>query len=348
MRKVLMLRCRLSNSAFITFCILAFYYTAIAPQVLTAQETKRAPQPEFAYGLSVRAKNMVVRLYINGAPVAFHASIDEMSYYSGAERYLHPGENTITVDYEPINPATRTYTPNQDVQIYIELDQMQRGVDFGKIDIFHGRYNAEHENLEAVDAHILTGTALVTQAGNMTSPTKYQIAPIDMNYPDRSSGEHARRLTLTFSINDETLGVLPQEEAIVLEDTPELREKLYIAYQEIHAAYVQENVQAYGQLMAPVLNRFAYVRGYEGREEEVLRHQVENNPLGGREGESIRPLAPLSTFQKSHLSWGSDMRMVAFSDDPITYLDESGEAVGGIKIMFCSDQQNNLFICHKQ
>lgn len=298
---------------------------------------------EFFYGLNVRARNMLARLYINGAPVTFHASLDDMNYDANVEQYLRTGENTIILDYDPVYPVLRTYTPTEDMQVYMELDQRDAGTRFGKIDLFHGRYNTELQTLQAVDQHLFTGEPLRLQSGALTAPQRYEVAPFDMNYPDRPTGEFSNRLTIRFQIDDPGLMTPPREGAQTLTDTPELRDALYEAYLELHTAFVHEDVATYGELLAPVLNRFGYTRGFAGREDEVLRYQLENNPLRGAEGETLCPLASRAAFQNTHLSWGADMRMVAVSDSPIMYLNANGEPAGGLKFMFCKNSSNVFF-----
>lgn len=305
-------------------------------------------QAEFSYGLSVRARNMVVRLYINGAPVAFHSSLREMSYYASVARYLRAGTNTIVIDYEPIDPVERSFTPTPDMQVFVELDQSRKSVRQGRIDVFHGRFDTERQSLRPSEEHLLTGEPLVTEAGSMAIGAVATIEPVDMNYPDRESGLFARRLTMDLRLSDDSLGTLPQDGAMPLEDTPELRDRLYEAYRALHTAFMAEDAQTYGRIMSHILDRFAYVRGFAGRQEDVLRHQIANNPLGGAEGETIRPLASRRQFDKAPLLWGANRRMVALADGPITYLDAEGRPAGGVGVMFCQHEDGSLFACHQQ
>jgi hypothetical protein len=115
-----------------------------------AQESTMYDQAEFSYGLSVRARNMVVRFYINGAPVAFHSSLREMSYYASVARYLRAGTNTIVIDYEPIDPVERSFTPTPDMQVFVELDQSRKSVRQGRIDVFHGQFDTERPELASL------------------------------------------------------------------------------------------------------------------------------------------------------------------------------------------------------
>lgn len=307
-----------------------------------------ADEPKYDYGLSLRAENIVARLYINGAPVAFHADLRPMSWYRGVTRYLRSGTNSITVDYEPINVDTRSYTPHGGVMMYAELDQSEQSSTQARVDLFHGRFDETAQTLVATDTHILTGAPLVPQAGTMAGPERYAVTPVDMNYPDRDSGEHAQRVAFEFTIADDTLGTLPQDGAPELSDTPELRMALFEAYSTLHQSFANSDTEAYGKQMQAVLSRFAYVRGAKGREDELLAYQVQNNPLAGTEEERLAPLPPRLAFETGKLTWGAENRMVGLADAPIAYLGADGQKVRLVEVMFCQGADGALFVCHQK
>ena len=100
-----------------------------------------------------------------------------------------------------------------------------------------------------------------------------------MNYLSRASGEFARRLDLTFTITEPTMPPLPQDGAVEMEDTPELRRELHAAYARFHASVQNRDIAAYRAQMDAPLRRTALEVGY-GDTSTLLERIIEFSPFG--------------------------------------------------------------------
>lgn len=337
-----MIRCLMQALGALTFLIFAH------PAGPARAETHvMADKPEFEYVVTARAENMVARLYVNGAPLIFHAQLAPMNFTFPITKFLREGENTFTVDYEPIDPDARTYTPHAGVRAALQLDQRATSGSLGKIDIFSGQHDVEAGTLVASEVEQVTGLPLRTQAGVMQAPARYTVTPVNINYPDRPTGEFARRLSVTFTIADPALTTLPQEDAQVLQDTPEMRADLYDAYAAMHRAVGGRDVDTYRALMQPVLGRMAHVLGYSDTA-AVLEAVFKLSPFGGPEGSTLRPLMTSDAMQSAHLNWSVDRRMVSVTPNPMGFRDASGAPAGGYRVMFCRVPDGPFLVCHQQ
>ena len=327
-----------------TLALVLMFWLPLSPGHAGNHEMSR---PEFNYVLTASAENMVARLYVNGAPLILHARLQQMRFTFPVTEFLRAGKNTITVDFEPINQATRNYTPHAGVAIELSLEQRARGGSQGEIDLFSGQYDEDAQTLAATGVQRFSRQPLRLQAGTMSAPARYSVTPVDMNYPDRASGEAARRLSLIFMVADPSLGMLPQDGAPVIEDGPALRQELHAAYAAMHAAVAAGDVETYRAIMAPVLERAAYVLGYEDTA-ALLESVFAIQPFGPPEGATIRPMPSLEQIRTAHLGFGAEGRMVEVTDSPISYVDAGGQVVGALQVMFCRQPDGALRVCHQQ
>ncbi|WP_237096009.1 hypothetical protein [Nereida sp. MMG025] len=315
----------------------------------TAQDTTMFDRPDNYYSLSVRAENMFARVYINGAPVAYHGRLRDFQANPSMEQVMRHGENTITIDYEPFNVETESFTPHDGVRLELAIRHETQTREVFRIDLFNGRFNPQTQRLEMSDTNLTTGRPLVLAAGTVTVQPQLSIEPQPFPFSSgRTSSEFSRRLTVTVDIDDPSALTPPFEDAPVLTDSPEMRDKLYDAYTRFYTAHVNNDRALYAAQMREVIDRFAYVRGYKGREEEALDATLSGPPLSGGEGEELRPLPSRSAFQTARLSFGSNMRMVRASDHPIMYVSsQTGKNIAGVGVFFCMGQDSEMFICHQ-
>jgi len=311
-----------------------------------AEEIKMATKPTFEYNMTIEAENMLLRLYINGAPIVYHGRTSKMLFTYPMTEYLRTGVNRIDVDYEPINEATRSYSAHAGVALQIEIRQLQ-GADFiGEAHLFSGRYNIEAKQILANETLVFGGTPILRQGGNMSSSVFFTSLPVDMNFATRKSGAEARRISFEFNIEDPTLLEPSWVNAPVLLDTPEMRTALWRGYKDLHDIVARRSIEGYLEIMEPILTRGAYILGYKNNA-DLAKKIFEFSPLGGPDGATLGPLMNEEAFLTASLRWASDDRMVGVIDDPISFFDISGNKIGAYRVLFCQQSNGTFRVCHQ-
>lgn len=313
---------------------------------LSAEEITMSARLNFTYNMTLQAENMFLRLYINGAPIVYHGRTSKMLFTYPMTEFLRTGKNRIDIDYEPFNLTTQTYTPHKDVTLQIGLRQLKGAEYIGEVDLFSGRYNVEAAQLLEQETLVYGGTKRSTKGGLITAPGSFSSLPVDMQYSSRKSSVDARRISFDFNIDDPSLLVPPWVDAPVLSDTPEMRRALWQGYKTLHDVTAQRSQEGYLEIMSPTLTRGAYILGYDNN--AALAERIfEFSPLGGPANTTLKPLLTQEAIMSAHLRWSSDNRMVRVFDDPITFLDASGNKVGAYRVLFCQQSDGTFRVCHQ-
>lgn len=303
-------------------------------------------KPAFEYSTTIQAEGMFARLYVNGAPLINHLRTDKLLFTFPITQYLRAGENEITVDYEPFDLESGTYTPSSATALQVELRQIDGSTVLAEVDLFSARWDSEVSELTTRERRVFGDTDLTTRGGNISGPSRFNLIPVDMNYGEDASGPDSRRVSFVFTIADTTLGTLPWDTVPVLKDTPEMRAALWAGYQKLHEASMTKNAGAYLSINDPMLRRIAYTLGYE-KTSDLAQSIWKFSPLGGPTGSTVGPLLSEAEIRNAHLRWSADRRMVRVQQDPVAFFDAEGNKVGAYRVMFCQQPDGMMKVCHQ-
>lgn len=296
---------------------------------------------ENRYNISVVAENTFFQLYINGAPIVFHGRFEKRVFTFPIETTLLYGENKIEIDYEPYDLDKRSFTPHNGTRLSVSLSRLQGSV-VEDVLLFEGRYSETVEELTAIESESNPPNGEL-----ITPPRAYSITETSVQYKNRHSEEYARRLSFRFNIGDPSLGQPPWENSPELQDTPEMRQELWLAYRRLYNVYQNRDVEGYKTELRPYLERTKLALGYENVDDftaAILSH----SPLSGPENTHLKPMMSESEANTARLRWGSDGKLVAFYGTPISYLNANGEKNSGIRVFFCRQPEGDLKVCYIQ
>lgn len=313
----------------------------ISPQMLRAKDTM-ADDMQHSYGLSCMARNATVELFVNGAPTALHASLEDMVWSWPVRDFLRDGTNRIDIAYEPINPAERNYTPNPDVAIQMELSR-------GRLPaavLFNASYDMEQGRLAPRPKTIFGGNPVQGNVGSISRPRVGPEEPyvMEFGFGKGTRPEYSRMLGVEFQIDDPALRDVAWAGTEPLTDTPEMRDALWQAMARLHQAVERKDRAAFVEIARPFLSRLAYMLGRPDAATmaDFLFGKVS---WASDEAAGMRPLLSRDEAQKVALHFGSDRRLVCFADYQVAALDRDGDFLSMLPVYFARQPGGPFLVC---
>ena len=339
------------------FSAAALFWLTATP--INTQEFNMTDQrPGLNYTININAENMLVKVYINDAPMLFHGTFKEVYSTRGIGDFIQPGTNRIVIDYEPFDMDKQAFTPHEGVALQIKLSRRSKQeilIDDNdnisvtrpdlveEVDLFSGRYDLKTGQLQPTQKAIFPQVPLVRRDGGLVVSGTFTTKPVTMVYSNRTSEGNAQRLIFTFDINDVPMPTPPWVNAPPLTDTSELRAELWQAYQQMHRIIAARDEEAYRREVRLVFAHGALTRGYrdaEGFADALFKKR----PFVDTPDERVAPLPPQTSGQ---IEFGlGPQRIVRFFPNPIQYETENGESSGSHSFFFCRQPQGHLAVCY--
>lgn len=308
-------------------------------------------RPDLFYSINIVAENMFVVPRVNGAPLTVHGRFRPFSLTTDITRELMPGANVIQIDYEPFDTEKRSYTPHEGVRVQVMLTRSGNAIvspDIKEeVTLFSGRYDPETMTLVASQDSVFGEGALTFEDGGLRASGGFTLAPVDIVYNDAVSRGASMRLTLPFDVSDIAMTTPPWANAEVLQDTPALREELWQAYRQVHAALASGNPDMLAQVAEPMFTHNARVIGYASAA-EIAAELNARQPIAGSEGRRLAPMPPVLAATTSKLEFSADGRLVQFMSAPLGYENDAGDMAGRLYYWFCRIGDQPLQACFVQ
>ncbi|NBD30453.1 MAG: hypothetical protein GVY31_10520 [Alphaproteobacteria bacterium] len=296
------------------------------------------PAFEHVYSMHILTRSSFFRLYANGAPIDSNAKFLDRSQTRPAEKALQHGENRVIIDYEPFDLDERDYVPHDGIYFRLTLTQL-KGLTTGRTTLLTLRYSPEEDSLVQVQG---AGDQLGDQ---FVEVTDVDIAPVDITYRSRNSGDHARRIRIDFTINDPSLAPVPWADSPELPDTPETRQLVWEFGQRLHQAYADRDVETWTELTEPYLTRVGQSIG--GKDlQYVVDALLERGAMSsGIEGAVLRPYLTEQDAMTEPFQPLPDPRLVSFETFPAEFA-VPGEELGSVVPFYLCMRPEGLRVCY--
>lgn len=292
---------------------------------------------EYSYTTNVVADNAFFKLYVNGAPMAQHLRLQDRVLTVPVETALQHGTNQLVVDVEPFDLTAQAFKPHDGFYLQINLARL-RGAPVATSTLLTLAYSeAEGRFVQQSDQ---------SSDEDLANVTDVTIEDTLISYSNRVSEDSARRITITFTLDDTTLTEVPWAKATALADTTATRSALHEAAGKLHQAYQTQDAQLWQSMIAPHIERLGRARGYESTA-ELATAILKLSPLTGPEGSTLMPLLSASEAATAPLQTGSDNRLITFRASPIRFQIPGEEFPQSVVVFFC-DLPEGMFVCHTQ
>ncbi|WP_299684135.1 hypothetical protein [uncultured Tateyamaria sp.] len=332
----------MNGSRFEPLALLRALFACVAllalPVTASSEETAVTTSHfQHTYSANVITDNAFFQLSVNGAPMAQHLRLENQVLTVPVEMALQHGPNSLVLDVEPFDLDAQAFTPHAGVYIQIGLTQL-RGAPVGQSVLLTLRYDVGEGRFVQVDDG--------ANAQSFAPTSAIRIEETQIVYGNRVSDAAARRITVSFDLNDPALTQVPWADAIPLADTPENRTVLYEASAALHSAYAEGDVEAWSTILGPHLERLRRARGYDTIP-ELVSAVLDRSPLSGPDGAQLMPLLSPQEAASVPLRSGPDDRLVTFRQAPIRFMVPDAQRPRTVRVYFCA-LPAGVFVCHTQ
>ncbi|MCF6445815.1 hypothetical protein [Nereida sp. MMG025] len=298
------------------------------------------------YSLILRMQSMHVRVFANGAFLVNKTTDGFATFTFPITEYLKSESNQIVIEFEPMNFDTRAYTPHQEVALEIELERAVPDVGTQRISGYSARWSPELQTYASTESSVFGFGALQRADGAFALTAPPEMTPAAYAYASRTSGEHARKITMRFNIDDIAMPTPPWIGAPVIKDTPELRAELLAANRDLHSVMAAQDPDQFYQFFQPVYDHLALVLGYsDGR--AVVEDIVSQSPLITPDY-TLNPAPTETQIDQSFLFFGSDNTLVRPSPNVVSWSNADGSSERARNVFFCRMAEGGLRPCHIQ
>ncbi|MDX5434949.1 MAG: hypothetical protein LPK20_15430 [Halomonas sp.] len=268
---------------------------------------------EYRYNAYIHTVGSAWSLRVNDIFVRDNAKVAYADYSPNVGLNLRQGKNTLSLLFSPVtgqDPDTGEYhyELHDGVAIDIAIERyLWTTQERERIHPIRIRYNEAEGKFEQLE-FTAGGEERVLEQPHLRSNGRMQLSEFDNIIFGGGWTLDGYRLDITFTVDDPIPAFHWEREAVVLEDTPELRRELRDAYRHIHGLISRNDTEALFHEVEPVWERTAYML----TERNSARDFVDNASQGLEKFERIRPDGAVL----QPLYWGDDPQ-----EDQVEFLD---------------------------
>lgn len=282
---------------------------------------------ENRYNVYIHTEGSAWSLRVNDIFVRDNDKVAYADYSPNIGLNLHQGENTLSLLFSPVtgqNSETGEYNyalhDGVTIDIAIGRNQWTTG-ERERIHLVRMSYNEEESQFEQLE-QTAGGEERILNQPHLRSDGRPQLSEFENIIFGGGWTLDGYRLDITFIVDDPIPPFHWKNEAVELEDTPELRRELRDAYRHIHGLINRNDTEAIFDEVEPVWARTAYML----TQRESARDFVDNANQGmdkfGRirpDGATLQPLYWGDDSQEDQVEFLAGNRLVRIRPTPILW-----------------------------
>ncbi|QEW06454.1 hypothetical protein [Nitrincola iocasae] len=279
------------------------------------------------YYIVIHSNSAWFNVLVNGINTQLYNSADPFNITLPINHLMQSGENQVTFNFVSVLPGDHAidegFGPTQDFSIHISIESVHLETrERERITLIDARYDMETGQIISNEKTIFDAEPVYQQAHMHTTGDlrlKEGFTFVDGEGPDIPS----QHLIAAFNTEDRFPRFHWLDEAVVLEDTPALREGLRNSYRHIHGLIEQGDFQGLRQLMDPIWENTAIAMNMGNSADDFISPTTKQNFSSvNPQGQILRPLhfdqveAPI---ELDHIQFMADGRLVRILPDPIRW-----------------------------
>ncbi|GGW62121.1 hypothetical protein [Vreelandella hamiltonii] len=282
---------------------------------------------EYRYSAYIHTREVAWSLRVNDIFVRDNHRVAYADYSPNIGMNLQQGENTLSLLFSPIteqDPETGEYlyALHDGVEIDIAVGRNQWTTqERERIHLVRMRFNEEEGKFEHLDTTAGEEERVAHQA-HLRTDAHPQLSEIDNIIFGGGWTADGYRLDITFTVDDPIPPFHWESDAVVLEDSPELRRELREAYRHLHGLIERDNTEAIFEELEPVWARTAYMLTTHDSARQFIddtRHGLSGYERVGAEGEVLQPLFWSDAPQDDQVEFLAEGRLVRIQPTPILW-----------------------------
>lgn len=282
---------------------------------------------ENRYNAYIHTEGAAWSLRVNDIFVRDNGRVAYADYSPNIGMNLRPGRNTLSLLFSPVtgqDPDTEEYlyALHDGVAIDIAIERYQWTTqERERIHPIRIRYNEAEGRFEHLE-QTAGGEERVLSQPHLRSDGRMQLSEFENIIFGGGWTLDGYRLDITFVVDDPIPPFHWENEAVVLEDSLELRRELRDAYRHIHGLISRNDTEAIFREVEPVCERTAYML----TERNSARDFIDNTQYGlagyervGPGGEVLQPLYWGDNPQEDQVEFLDNSRLVRIRPNPILW-----------------------------
>ncbi|EEW57573.1 hypothetical protein SCH4B_3585 [Ruegeria sp. TrichCH4B] len=259
---------------------------------------------------------------------------------------VKPGLNSLSLFFSPLtgkNPTTGEYEQSlhEGVSFEVTIERLDyKTRESLEVNALHISYN-EGKGKFVNHPKTSFGQERKMRYPQIWSDGKYTVSAdqTESLVPVNGQALDAYRLDVEFFVEDDQLWPEHwEDEAVPLEDTPEMRRELWGAYQELHALFQSGDTEEFFRRMEPIWAKAAHVYTMDLKSARDFVNDMSEGLDGFKpvtpSGEVLQPLLLMSDLENAAVQLFANNRLAWIRPNPIRWKTPDVEEYSNVPVVF--------------